>query len=769
MSENKAVVEVPKGYLTWQDDRGRALALGAFQKAIEKVRPVLRATASDIWLNSGTPGVGARDGFDRRDYDAMRTEERLPVKSKDIIRACMQAYDETGIIRNVTDLQADLAVMGLDLEHPSDRTERFYKEWFRRVNGLERSVAFVKQALVTANVIVRRHTARLSDKDIVRLKRSQSVSNQMVLASPDMDPPSDPLPLAREIPLRYTFLNPLTVDLADEAVATFVGPESFRFFVRIPEGIRRRVKNPARGDDQALVQSLPGDIVSAIRRGDTILSLDPDKVSAFYLKRDDWQPWAIPALRAILPDLQILKKMKLADIAALDGAISSIRVWKVGSLEHRIIPPESVLLRLAKMLTQNIGGGVMDLVWGPDIDLLQTNTDVHKFLGDNKYAPCLNFIFQGLGIPSTLNGTGQGGQQGYTNSSISMRTFTERLNSVRGLLRQFWEGEIRRVQIAMGHARPASVVFDNLFTDQASERKLYIDLYDRDIISLEAVQEAFGLSPEIERVRMRKQMRARDKGKIPLKAGPFHDANYEAGIMKILAQTGDYSASELGLELDERKSGDEPPAERRAKVTKKYAPKPIPTSPDGPDGGPIDQAKPKGQPGQGRPQNSKDSRKRKQKVVKPRGSSAFIQGLARAEQQLADISRVTAPLYLKSLGKKTARELTEAESESFERFKFDVLCQFDLTDEISEQVIGEVLREPLRVPTPVLRLLETARSEHVTHHERAPAIETVRRYQAASYTLWRTDCLPEHLSESVRDDTRGVSTENPKETESTCG
>ena len=45
----------------------------------------------------------------------------------------------------------------------------------------------------------------------------------------------------------------------------------------------------------------------------------------------------------------------------------------------------------------------MDLVWGPDIELLESKTNVHQFLGEAKYTPHLNSVYAGLGIPPTLN------------------------------------------------------------------------------------------------------------------------------------------------------------------------------------------------------------------------------------------------------------------------------------------------------------------------------------------------------------------------------
>jgi hypothetical protein len=716
-----------------------------YAQALQNVEPVCRA--SNTFLNV-LPSTSVRDGFDRQDYDDFRREEAIPTAPKDVMRACMQAYDEHGLVRNVYDLMVDFAVKGIDVEHPLNKVEKFYKEWFRRVNGYERSAHFLKILFLCNNVVVRRHTARLSPADERNFRRTQTVAEDMseggaARAEPDSRRPPDPAPRKREIPLRYTFLNPTTVELADESVATFVGPEAFRFFLRLPPVLVKKVKNPKTEDDRALVQSLPTDIVQAVRRGGTLLPLDPEKVSAYYYKRDDWQAWATPSLRSVLPDLQILKKMKMADLAALDGAVSCIRVWKLGSLDHQIVAPESAMQRLAEMLTANVGGGVMDLVWGPDIELLETSTEVHKFLGETKYAPVLNFIFQGLGIPPTLNGTGQRNSQGYTNNYMSLQTFVERLEYGRQVLRTFWEKEFRLVQAAMDFTRPASLDFGGIITDETAEKQIVLNMADRGIISLESAREMLGLVPEIEEIRQRKEEKARKKGKLPPKAGPFHDANYEQGVLKILAQTGQYSAEELGVEMG-GEGGKTPPAERGAKLIKKYPP-PAAKGPPGaaPGEGDGGDGSTKGQPGEGRPAGKKDQSKRKQKVVKPRtgAASSFVHDLARAESSLAEIARLTTPLYLRALGKKTARELTEQEGNDLEDFKFALLCQFPLHVSPTEASIKELVGAPLNTPSPALSLLQTTLAEHARKYGARPPIEVLRKYQAAVYALWRGESV----------------------------
>ena len=91
------------------------------------------------------------------------------------------------------------------------------------------------------------------------------------------------------------------------------------------------------------------------------------------------------------------------------------------------------------ILGNNVGGGTMDLVWGPDIELIESRTSVHQFLGEGKYMPHLNSVYAGLGSPPTLTGTF--GAAGTTNNFISLKTLTQRLQYGRDVLADFWKNQ----------------------------------------------------------------------------------------------------------------------------------------------------------------------------------------------------------------------------------------------------------------------------------------------------------------------------------------
>ncbi len=48
--------------------------------------------------------------------------------------------------------------------------------------------------------------------------------------------------------------------------------------------------------------------------------------------------------------------------------MGKIRVWKLGSLEHNIMPTDKTIGKLAEILQKN-NGTLTDLIWGPEIDV----------------------------------------------------------------------------------------------------------------------------------------------------------------------------------------------------------------------------------------------------------------------------------------------------------------------------------------------------------------------------------------------------------------
>lgn len=700
-------------FVTWDENdpksKEQAIAKSGYADVLTKT------VAGTSFQNIVFPNTSVRESFDRRDYDYFRPGEAIPTLDKEIIAACMQAYDRIGIVRNVIDMMAEFACQGIDLVHPNEKIQEFYREWFAKINGPERTERILNMLYRAGNVIIKRVTAKLKSSDVENLQKGLAADV----------PVGDPIKSNKnEIPWGYVIYNPNTIDVFGEELAPFMGPTAFRYGVRIPETINKKLKNPANEIEKELMSGISIQNLVTTTSGGKVVPLPEDKTTAIYYKRDDWQVWAKPMLYSILEDLMMLKKMKLADLAALDGAVSHIRVWKLGSLEHKILPTETAIGRLAEMLLNNVGGGSIDLIWGPELDFKETSTDVVQFLGEEKYKPILNAIFAGLGIPPSLTGLPVG--QGFSNNYISLRTLIERLDYGRTLLTAFWEKEIKIVQQAMGFKLPAQIVFDqHTLSDEAAEKKLLIDLMDRDLISEEALQERFDLIPEIENVRRKREMKKRESGKLPQKAGPWHNPQRIDDLKKMWVQMGIMTPKDFDIELESENNIEEPISTTQNNSSNEQ------------------QA---GLSGQGRPVGVKDSEKRKKKEIRPRTAARLVEVMSWAESSQKIISEYVNAAYLSSLKKKSLRELSSQEFDSLEKTKFHILCQLKPFEEINKDVVAKIISNKMNIPQKIKTILAIATKNYLDKSGVHPNTEVRRKIEASSVAIYRLDEIPNESS-----------------------
>ena len=707
-------------YVTWGEDlSSKQDALKKSSESLDEFTGIQNSTAAfgggrrySIDFSNLDGGTGGRPGLTRNDYYAFRPDEAVPKKIKLIIRRAEDIYHRVGLVKNVIDLMGDFAVHGIKLVHKNKRIERFYRQWFKKINGKDRSERFLNNLYKTGNIVVHKQTAKISLKVTDNLYKS--------IGSPDLNVKQmDQFKIEKkEIPWRYTFIDPVYVESAAGSLSSFVSEK--RYELVLPATFRRNINSPKTEAEKQVVSLLPEAIVLAAKTKRPF-PLDPDKTLVFHYKKDDWQAWAYPMIYAIMDDITVIEKLKLADMAALDGAISNIRIFKLGSLEHKIAPTKAATAKLAQILGNNVGGGTMDLVWGPDIELLESNTNVHNFLGEGKYTPHLNAIYAGLGIPPTLTGTF--GAAGTTNNFISLKTLTQRLQYGRDMLVKFWEGEIEIVQKAMGFRYPAKIEFDRMdLSNEDSEKALLIQLADRSLISDELLQTKFGIDPDMEKSRLNRERKERNSERMVQKAGPWHDPQFENALKKISLQLGIVTPSQVGLDLPKKKPSEKTALEQKAEQVKSPfgAPKVA--------NDPSSESLPK-EAGEGRPKLSKDTEKRKDRTFSPQTGAKLLIWSSSAQDK---ISSIVNPLILEYFDKKNLRSLSNAENEELEKIKTNILFQTQPFAKLNEENIVEYLSASTNNDTKTfynwLNLVKLELSRELT-------VDEIKQAKSSFYTM----------------------------------
>jgi hypothetical protein len=401
-------------------------------------------------------------------------------------------------------------------------------------------------------------------------------------------------------------------------------------------------------------------------------------------------------------------------------------------LDNKILPTKGAINKLRNILASNVGGGTMDLVWGPELDFKESNSQVFRFLGSEKYEPVLNSIYAGLGIPPTLTGLANNGG-GFTNNFISLKTLVERLEYGRQRLIEFWSHEIERVQKAMGFRFPARIHFDQMvLSDEAAEKNLLIQLVDRDLISAETVQERFGEIPEIEKIRIKREHKERDRESSPPKAGPYHNPQHREALEKIALTKDVMSPHDLGL-IPSDETGphpltnpdDRPEFDEMEELLKKQTEQPN----DGP------QQNPQSKPDNGRPKFSQDTEPRKQRRVLPRNAASDFTSLflwaMEAQQAIAEIVN---PALLHSYDKNSLRELTKKQSDELEYIKLCILCDIKPHADIDTELVVQILDAGHSVDKDVLEEYKRLIRDFSDKHDRQPTASERKSLQSSAYS-----------------------------------
>lgn len=591
------------------------------------------------------PGISGRPQFNRNNYENFRGGESLPKNYKDMVSVCDNMYHQFTLVRNVIDLMSDFACQGIRLVHPVKTVERFYNAWFDKIKGFDRSERFLSYFFRHAMVVCEARVGTITKKT---QQAWQSLADVQLRES-----------IKNEIPLNYVFHHPALVLPGSASI----NDDTQYYITKEMIGVL----------NQNYLENL------STMAGGEVQKLALDKTFVHYYKRDEWQIKPIPFLYPLVKHAIMLEKLNLADSAALDGAISSVRIFKIGSLEYKLPPTDVAVNRLNTILSSNMGGGTLDLIWGPDIELIESNTNVHQFLGEGKYTPHLHQMYVGLGVPPSLAGTGG---TGTTNNYISIKVLTKRLQYGRRNLIDFWTKQIKWVQKAMGFARPAQMEFDFLdLGDEEAEKKLLIQMADRNLISEEKLQTVFGYNPEMEKFRLNRENRERKGGRRVPKITSLPDS-LEDALKKIALQKGVLTPEQL--EIEYKPVGPTPTSLLLEQIKK--------PAPAGGKGGGSSIKKTKGKKSKGRPAGSADKKKRATKAFKPKIKAALNIWANDAQKQ---INEIVKSKFLKIVGKDNLRQLTSIESKQLEKLTAGVLYNCTPFDNITKAGVAELLNKPI--------------------------------------------------------------------------
>jgi len=673
--------------------------------------------ADTCHVNNGIPRrsvastINLRAGHNRHDYYSKRTNDKIPTEHDEIILACQSVYRKVGMVRNIIDLMTDFAAEGLELQHPIKTQERFFREWARRVNLAGRAHDFMKLLMRDANVIVRRKNALITKPVVKEMTKGkvaglETVDETKVFDSPEKIKTIKKKGNKREIPWKYTFLSPVVIEKIGGEVGRFFGSDALG--MRIPTALSNAIKRPKTSAEEEFVKKLPPEVVRAAKKSGTLVALNMDKIYVDYYKKDDWEDWGTPFLYGILEDIMFKEKMRLADMAALDGVINVIRLWKLGKSDEQILPTAAAVDKLIDILQHNVGGGVMDLVWDDMIDLQVEYPPTDKILGPDKYVGVNGDIVRGLGIPDSLIGGQDLGTRNAQSAFVQLKTLVERLEYVRSRAVRWMEGELRLVSDAMGFKRTPAISFGIMsLRDEAAEKQLMIQLLDRGIISSEKATEVFGVNYMIELERLKAEQKVREENPgILEKSNPY---NRPFSVME--------KQNELAIELE--------------KVRKGYNNTEDSTNDNGGGDNQFgDQPRDDGDNSPGRPSPTKDTSPRDERTPRTLAVLNVI-----GNNLMDQIDHIFDALYLEQYETKNIRSLTHAQRDILEKTKRGILSVLQPDDKVTRELVATRLKDGVNNVKRFGSTFSLLITDFISSTKREPTIKDRRSLAALAWAI----------------------------------
>jgi hypothetical protein len=486
------------------------------------------------------------------------------------IAQCILLYKTEGVVQTVVHLLADFVVESVDIVHPDETVHNFYKSWATKVKLKRVLHRVVVDLLVTGNVFLWTKLAKLKPNDAKDMKKgiaAQMVGDDLVLtlqsgklkeefhrtikvevegdeiqkltdlknaceklatagnvnevmmadAATRNDPgtESDPSPEIDEvkIPWGYISLNPLQMEprgsrfanehywvmmINQRDVAPLSKFMTYRYYtdisttkINLPEIFKGKLNPVAKNRQQSGYAAE--------------LQLDEKRLSVIQdVTKADYEDWATPQIYPAFKEVMFKRQMRQGEISAMESIKHTITLIKLGDTKEGFAPTEAQIERVAAALAG--GGQTHHLVWDDLISGEVLAPNLGNIFDPKKYEEINKDIYAALGISESVM-TGQGS---YANSFLSIKLLLEKLETIRDIIEDWLRVELKHIAEVMKFKRLPQIVWGLMsLRDENAERKLWLDLYDRGIISDTTMLEQFGsdFDIELERQKLEKSVK----------------------------------------------------------------------------------------------------------------------------------------------------------------------------------------------------------------------------------------------------------------------
>lgn len=348
------------------------------------------------------------------------------VSVREAILLCQKAYFNVAICRRTVDLMAEMSNTEIFLKGSSKKSRDFFNAWMKKAKIRNVAEQFFREYFRSGNVPLYRVDGEFPIEYFTKLTQVYAAEGTPT----------------NSVPIRYIMLNPY--DIVSKASTSF----SIGTYEKILSRFElTRLKDPQTEEDRAFFNSLPAEARKSITdkswQSDGVkIELDPKKLIFAFMKRQDYEPFAVPFLYPVLDDVNAkieLKKMDQSITRTVENVILLVRHG--AKKEDGGINPENGRA-LQNIFTNSTMSRILVADWTTEAEFIIP--DLNKVLGPEKYQVLNDDIREGLANILL-------GEEKYGNTQTKVKIFLEGLKEARfTFIDDFLQPEIKRVAKNLG-------------------------------------------------------------------------------------------------------------------------------------------------------------------------------------------------------------------------------------------------------------------------------------------------------------------------------
>ena len=480
------------------------------------------------------------------------------------IAQCILLYKTEGIVQTIVHLLADFVVENINLIHLDLTVHNFYQAWSTKVNLKGRLHRFVVDLLTTGNVFIWTQLAKLKPNDekdmkrgvaseligddlVITLKddkklRHKTINvkindgvigslkdlnescqkeafsgrvNEVVLKADTRNQPANPDKVEKvvEIPWNYISLNPLQMEPRGSRFANehyWVMLIHQRDLKPLSKFMTYRYYNDINITDVNLPEVLKGKLQPIQNKGTPYsaeLKLDKNRLSVIHdVTKADYEDWATPQIYPACKEINFKRMLRVGEISAMESLKHMITLIKLGNTKEGFVPTTEQKERVAAALAG--GSQTHYLIWDDLIDGQVLQPNIGNIFDPKKYEQVDKDIYASLGVSESVFS----GSSSYANSFMSIKLLLEKLETIREKLEEWLRIEVKKIADSLNFRRLPIIQWGLMnLRDENTERKLWLDLYDRGIVSDQSILERFGTDFDIETERQKLEKTIKEK------------------------------------------------------------------------------------------------------------------------------------------------------------------------------------------------------------------------------------------------------------------